>query len=232
MSSLPPQFADIAATAQRVKIKSVRQGESFPHLLDIERGGERLLRLGCCASSDKLLAVIAAAIPITSADAVTIAMDVWGSPRAVGAAAINPITGKPWERGDMDRMARMDAGVERGLLIESIHLMHYERSGDWTGGSIVYTHDRETDLLVWGNHEFWNGPDVEEKAASLGMAQTGRFPSVLAKAFAERPAIDILGRPPMAHERRLVDRAQRQFDRTLADEIDADEDLVLYEARL
>jgi hypothetical protein len=232
MTSLPTQFADIAAAAQRVKIRAVRRGESFPHLLDVERDGRRLLRVGCCSTSDKFLAVIAAAIPVAAADAVTIAMDVWGSPRAVGAAATNPITGKPWELGDMDRMARMDAGVERGLLVESIHLMRYERSGDWTGGSLAYIHDRDTDALVWGDHTFWNGPQVEEQAATMGMTQTGRFPSVLAKAFAERPAIDILGRPAKPHERKLVAQAQRQFDRGLADEIDADDELVLFEARL
>jgi hypothetical protein len=198
LPTIPEPFISLGHLAVQRKMRSVRRSDGdTPHFLDFERAGRRILRLGA-PTSDEMFEQMVKGIITLNLDVVTLAVDTWLSSRD-----LNPITGKDWEFGDMDRIATEDAGVERGLLSEGFNFVRGERdSGFVSGATLCYTHDRVEKTITW------------RAAAPYGSSKEGRIPRLLTEAFAEPTLMDrVLATvgPPSEHG---IDHYQRKIDVT------------------
>lgn len=179
---LPPLLRSLAAAIKAEKNRSVRTGTDPSHLVDIFRHGKRILRVAVPEPED-CLRVLYNAPGAMSADYVAVGADSW-----TATGPTNPITGRPWEIGDMDRMVAEDLGLHRGLVTEQIMISGFARNGESPMAVIPYEHDREGATIRW------LPPMVSESSDG------GRFPSAAADGFA-RPdivaeLIEVLGEPP------------------------------------
>jgi hypothetical protein len=52
---------------------------------------------------------------------------------------INPVTGAPWEQGDMAKIVEEHDGLVRGLVTETLQLLAVNRAGDLDSLSLAYT---------------------------------------------------------------------------------------------
>lgn len=172
---MPPTLAKLDRAMKVVKTRAVRQSEDgqVAHLIDVYRAGERVLRVAATYAED-CLEILYNAPGATCADYIAMAVDSWGASQPT-----NPITGKTWEFGDMDSIARNDLGVERGLVREAISLFGFERDGTEQIADHPYTHDRAARKITWSE------PRVGKPSG------VGRFPRVAREGFA---------RPTMAEE--------------------------------
>lgn len=183
-TSMHPLLADLAAYARRAKERAVRTGHNggeMTSVVDFERAGQRICRIATAkVDPDEVLTLVWNGVPVTAADAVTCAMDAYGSPRRA-----NPVTGKQWEFGDMDSIANHDAGIERGLLYEGIAINRFERAGPREGltGTLDYTRrGPRRDRIEWTDHNWVANAEIEDMAAGTDH-NSGRFPRVAREAF-------------------------------------------------
>lgn len=175
-ADVPPELRDLYAYLRRRKATEVRRrAEGLPVLIDVERDGRRLARLEA-PSPEAALDVIARAPAALDAEALGVAFDAWMS-----TSPTNPVKGRDWNHGDMDEIANLDAGLERGLLREALNVNRITRAERrWTGVTLQYTHDRDRARLTWGG--VIKGEYRDDPAGPIG-----RFPRVALEAFA-RPA--------------------------------------------
>jgi hypothetical protein len=179
---MPPTMRTLAKLMKVEKTRSVREGTNPSHLVDVYRDGRRILRVGMGEPDDAVM-VLYNAPGAMFADQINVAADSWEA-----RTETNPITGKSWELGDMDQIAREDLGLHRGILREGIMLMSFDRDGEGWAGRHFYTHDRETNRITW-----------EPEPVSMN-AEGGRFPAVAKDGFARPDLLDELvkrlGAPP------------------------------------
>jgi hypothetical protein len=221
-TTMPASLAPLAALARKQKSIAARnphtQGEIL-HLIDFERDGRRIVRAGYPEPEGLLKAMLVGA-PSLAADAITIAADTFATVETGDKGMINPITGKKWKLGDMSEIAQKDLAVERGILIEGLSLMRFERDGHWYAGTLKYIYDRRRQRIKWGEAAYWDGAESDRKAAELDMQ--ARFPAVARDAFAQEVGVSVYGRPTTDRTRDLVDRMQHHLDVAFAREIEGD----------
>lgn len=178
---VPPELRDLVAYARRRKAVEVHRGaEAMPVIVDLERDGRRVARFEAPSPEDAL-EVIARGPMALAADALGVGMDAWRS-----SAPANPVKGRPWEFGDMDEIARLDAGLERDLLTEGLHVNRMTRAERrWVGVLVDYVHDRQRGRLTWA------GVEAVEYCDDRDAGPVGRFVRVALEAF-DRPPFEEL----------------------------------------
>jgi hypothetical protein len=221
-TTMPASLASLAGLARKQKSIAARnpytQGEIL-HLMDFERAGRRIVRAGF-PEPDGLLGAMLVGAPMVAADAITIAADTFATVKTGDAGLINPITGKKWKLGDMNEIAEKDLAIERGLLVEGLSFMRFERSGHWCAGTLKYVYDRRRRRIRWGEASYWDGDESDRKAEELEMQ--ARFPAVAREAFAKELGTAVYGRPTTDRTRDLVDRMQHRLDVEFARQIEND----------
>jgi hypothetical protein len=219
-TAMPASLAALTALAKKQKSLAARnpltEGEVL-HLVDFERGGRRIVRAGF-PDPDVLLEAVMAGVPQVAADAVVIVADSFATARGGDKAEINPITGKRWELGDMNEIAEKDLAVERGILIEGLTVMRFERDGNWLAGTLAYTFDRSRRRIRWGETSYWTGAESDARAEQLDLE--ARFPKVARKAFTQELAIAVYGQSDTDEERDLLGSVQHRLDVEFAHGID------------
>lgn len=180
---IPPTLAVLGRLARTMKERAVKRGEDTMHLADVYRADKRILRVAVPDGDDAANLLYNVPAPLC-ADYIVLAVDAWGSKDPA-----NPITGEGWQLGDMDKIARHDLGLHRGLLRESLWLMGFERDGARTAHELRYRHDRQARTITW--------TDGIEGEMDAGV---GRFPDAARKGFARQTAreatLERLGPPP------------------------------------
>jgi hypothetical protein len=152
---------------------------TIPTVIEFHRQGKLIIR--AYGDIEGVLMAIGAGVPGLAADSVLLVSDSYAYSGASN--AINPITGKHWEIGDMERMAREDAAVERGLLTELL-IAHYEaRPGDTWQGSLPYK--LKGRRLVWDEMQIGELGEVNHELRAVA-----RIPSRLDAAWKYPLAID------------------------------------------
>jgi hypothetical protein len=221
-TKMPASLASLTALAKKQKSIAARnpytQGEVL-HLIDFERDGRRIVRAGF-PEPDGLLKAMLVGAPSLAADAITIAADTFTTVRTGDKGLINPITGKKWKLGDMSEIAQKDLAIERGILLEGLSLMRFERDGGWSAGTLKYVFDKRRRRVKWEEMVFWDGAESDIKAAELDMQ--ARFPAVAREAFAQEIGVAVYGRPTTDRTRDLVDRMQHHLDVAFAREIEGE----------
>jgi hypothetical protein len=219
-TTMPASLSHLASLARKQKSIAARnphtQGEVL-HLVDLERDGRRIVRLAF-PEPEELLEAVTTGVPMLAADAVTIAADTYATVNTGDKALINPITGKKWQLGDMNEIAQKDLAVERGILVEGLSLMRFERDGFWLAGTLKYTYDRRRRRIKWGEAVYWDGAESDRKSEELQMQ--ARFPAVIRRAFTKELGVAVYGRPTTDEDRDLVDRLQHRLDVEYAREIE------------
>jgi hypothetical protein len=184
---LPPTLRLLAALMRVEKTRAVRSADGqVMHHVDAYRKGERVFRVAVPNPED-CLNVLYNAPGAIGVDYLVVGADVWS---AKGGG--NPITGREWEIGDMDRIAKNDLGLHRGILGEHIGLWGFERGGTTVTAMMGYDHDRSHSRITWST------PEILESSG------IGRFPRVAREGF-ERPdifalAADLVGPPPEGYD--------------------------------
>ena len=176
------QMTDLFRKARSMKNNAVRRLDGdIPHLVDIYRNDARVARLAAVFTED-VLTIMYQAPGACCADRLVLAVDTWASQDQ-----INPVTGKQWEFGDMDRIAEHDLGVHRGLLMEAIGLMSFRRDETYDAMQVNYHHDRYARKITW---------DEPIDFISKG----GRYPRVAGEGFERETIVEatikIAGPPP------------------------------------
>lgn len=180
------EMTDLYRKACALKTAAVRkQDGDVPHLVDIYRQGSRVARLAAVFTED-VLTIMYQAPGACCADRLVLAVDTWASHDQT-----NPITGKQWEFGDMDRMAHDDLAVRRGMLSEAIGIMSFRRDRPGEHMQVKYTHDRDARRITW---------DEPEPFISEG----GRYPRVAGEGFERATIVDetikMAGPPPPEYD--------------------------------
>jgi hypothetical protein len=172
-------FALMKAEKTRA-VKRSTEGEVHD-FVDVYARGRRQLRVGT-TGADETLGVIYSAAPIFGADRLVVAVDAWHTKRQT-----NPVTGATWKLGEMGKLVRDDAGLDRGLVDEGIEVMSLDRDGNDALFQMLYDRDRGARTITWS----------EPEPLELG---GGRFLHVAREAFARPTALDIVleqvGPPP------------------------------------
>lgn len=190
MSEVPVEFRALLGEMRRWKSVTVRRGalDDVLHILEFGRDGRRIIR-AAVNDADVLLAIITKTIPAIAADWVAMGMDAYRFSKAtLEATDTNPITGRPWEHGDMARIAAMDAGVERGIISETLHFLHATRDGRWLGGDIPYRIDKRRGRPIYESFTTWNG----EGLTGVFGDKRARFPRVIHEAFAHPTSVQMV----------------------------------------
>jgi hypothetical protein len=227
--AVPVELRAIVAETRRLKNQFVRRGEpdNMAHIIEFGRDGKRVIR-ALVDHAEVLLDIIAKTIPAVAADSVTSGMDAYRySQPTAEATDLNPITGRPWEIGDMAEIAKMDAGVERGIIGESLHFIHATRGGAWIGGDLPYRRHPKGHKVIYEGFRTWNAERLDEVFGTA--VRKARFPRVIAEAFAEPTVLDKVD----AAKHGYTDRDTLRIVTRMAGEyIDAAEHAVLLEAKL
>jgi hypothetical protein len=163
-------------------VRSSRAGETL-HYVEVHRDGRRVLCVGVPDPPD-VLGLLNSAPAVMCADSVGIAVDSWGAD-----GPTNPISGKRWELGDMEKIVEQDLGLARGLVREQLTVMGFERGGGEACGQLFYTHDREARTIWWGADAFEPGEAIDGRFLLAGRAGFDR-PTVI------DVATRVLGPPP------------------------------------
>jgi len=182
------EMTDLFRKARALKTAAVRKpgvDGDVPHLVDVYRQGSRVARLAAVYTED-VLTIMYQAPGACCADRLVLAVDTWASHDQT-----NPITGKQWEFGDMDRMAHDDLAVRRGMLSEAIGMMSFRRAGVDEHMQVKYSHDRDARKIKW---------DEPEPFLSEG----GRYPRIAGEGFERDTIIDetikLAGHPPPEYD--------------------------------
>jgi hypothetical protein len=84
----------------------------------------------------------------------------------------NPVTGEPWEHGQMEDVAYNHDGLAKGWITEMLNIMTVNRAGDLAAGLIEFTVTMSTNAfgipswtLSWGEESRW---DSDGKDGTVG----------------------------------------------------------------
>jgi hypothetical protein len=179
---VPPELRDLYRYTRRRKAVEVHRGaEAMPVIVDLERNGARVVRLEAPSPEDAL-EVMGRGPMALDADALAVGFDAWRS-----RSPTNPVKGRRWDFGDMDEIAALDAGLERGLLAEGLHINRITRAERrWTGVLVDYVHDRAQGRLTWA------GVEVVEYRDNRDEGPVGRFARVALEAFDRQPFAELV----------------------------------------
>jgi hypothetical protein len=188
------------SVAKDIKAKALRRDPKaeIPCIVEFHRDDRLICR--ACGDIEEILPVLASAISCYVADAVLFVSDAYGY-KAPDAGHINPITGKPWDIGDMERIATMDAGVERGLIQEML-MVHYEqRPGDviWQG-TVAYQLKSAGRRHRWVH---WDDEAIYESQETVERRDEARIPRRIGMGWST---------PAMISNPEFADWSQAQMD--------------------
>lgn len=88
--------------------------------------------------------------------------------------ARNPVTGKPWESGQMQEVVEQHQGLEKGWIYESLTTYAVNRAGDVLSGIQDYRISKHTNALGITRHSIeWEEPMLPELIKQMEGAQLG-----------------------------------------------------------
>lgn len=183
--AVPPTMRSIVSAMRAEKNRAVRKDAFAYHHIDVYRSGKRILRVAVPEPTD-CLDLLCRAPSAMCADYIIVAADSWTADRLD-----NPINGKEWKLGDMQRIVSEDMGLERGLIREGIMAIGVERGGAVTSVILRYTNDRAKRKIIWDRMEPYETGD-------------GRFPHYATEGFAQptivEQALAEVGPPPEGYD--------------------------------
>ena len=121
---IPPTVRALAYFVRGQKNRSVRHADGqIPHVVDVYRRDRLIVRVAVPTADDCLSLVYNTPGALT-ADYLVMGIDAW-----IATGAINPVTGKRWQFGDMDTLAH-DAAFRSDLTTGRRQLLTRDATAD------------------------------------------------------------------------------------------------------
>jgi hypothetical protein len=183
---------DHAAVPARTCLEHAHQaGIAFPATVLPYRGRD-LIAIAAVPEGDGRHAARLAGICAAGyrADLVVLVTDTWVAKSERG--GLSPLTGKPWERGEMQLLVEQHDALAKGWITEALVVLAVNRAGDAASVHLAYRQDGDrinwTDpqeqvgnlngLLVDSLRSAMAGPDLDQELlADLGVTPAGFGPT-------------------------------------------------------
>jgi hypothetical protein len=188
-------LADILeqAVEQARADKEARAGRGvamLPMGVTLFRGGVRVARLQPRQHvREALLRTALCAAAGFAADTLAVRFETWFSE-----SETNPVTGQPWEDGQMQEAAERHDGVARGFVSDSIMVLAYNRAGDSRGQMLPFR--IVGGAVVWGepwvdaSGDHWGGVMHEKLLRTMTAPD---LPTLVNRALGAPPGLDAEG---------------------------------------
>lgn len=161
-------IADALAEASSVLEAARAAGEQYVPALFVQREDERVALCLCPQNSrERVLALAQLSAIGFQPSHIVLVMDTWQTPRG-----LNPVTGEPWQYGEMADLAEHHDGIAKGWVSEALSAVMVDRKGSKMLWELPY---RVTDDVI-----AWSPPELMEGAG-------GPLPDMLAQIMSAIP---------------------------------------------
>jgi len=164
-----------ALKAAKEEYTRTNDGDDAPSVVTVFREGNIIATGYTAVDRDVLVKALTQMIIGFGAEAVVCATET-----LMARVEHNPLTGMPWEQGDMQAIAELHPEyLKDGTLEESLTVMIYEREGDHLQMSIPFI--KEGTQVQWGEMTVFDSTESNEEGISMG----GAIHEILTHAFSK-----------------------------------------------
>lgn len=134
----------------------------MPTLVMAYRDDELVMQAACHADRDKMLELANVVAFGSVAQALVCSFETYGTELKE-----NPITGDPWEQGEMQYLAHHYDGFKKGWVHEAMSISAYDREGNFV--MVSYGFEVDGNKVIWQEPKTFRSNEEEEKSYVAGI---------------------------------------------------------------